>query len=283
MRLSLALFASLALAASSCGPGDALFRAFVSVGKIQVEAPSALNEGPAALFACDGLRPEDIQIDIGLMKIGEPGMQSIPRHLVIRPDQAGWIYETTRDGVTTTGVRIRGSRPQELQFKPGNYLLAITGGAKCRLEDGTILVYPLVYYSPQERPFAPGSEIDIVANAKFSGSGEELGYFNTSWNPSPGFAALSTTDLQLPTGSWTATLISDTSPALSTDLGTFTLALRIGPVPAMGRYKLRIRTTDSSSGALIDCREFSYEGTTPEPDLGELLPKSTAPTPCPTP
>jgi hypothetical protein len=242
--------AAILLILGSCGPGDAPYRFYVGSVELQLEKPGSLS----ALGNCT-ISPTNLHIDIGLMKDGDPGMQSIPRHLVINPYNPGWNLEISQAGATNGyyAIRLRGTRPQELQFQPGTYRVAVTGYAHC--SGGTATSKrPFVYYSvPQE--FAPGREVSLVAEATFAGSILECNY-----NPSStgGFAQLTLPGLPAP-GAGTpppVQLLSPTAPSLSGDYSNCTSANSyLGPVPNRGKYFVRLRDANNA----LKC--YKFEGT----------------------
>ena len=111
---------------TACGPGDAPFSMWVRGVDIEI-GHSSIN----ALGLATCTDPHGIQFDLGLMQPGQPGMVTSPRHLHFEPGIAGvWSVSDIIDpNVGLVGKRIRGHRPQELRFTPGQAMVTITGSA----------------------------------------------------------------------------------------------------------------------------------------------------------
>ncbi len=256
--ISAAALLNILAAATSCGPGDAKFRFVFKELSIQLEAPKSSgdsNEARAMATGCQSI--EGLQVDIGLIKDGESKMQSTPRHLHIDPAQGGWLLESSTSldntGGVTLSLRLRGSRPQELRFTPGNYRLAVTGFGNCVQGPNPPTKRPLVFYGAT-RNFTPGQEIAIQANAKFTSTAIEPKYATPGVETNPGFAYLSFS-LTPPASGWSPNkleLRSPTSPTLSDDWpkpGTnLGYPSWLGPLPSFGRYLVRVTWVNNTSG-----------------------------------
>jgi len=240
----------------ACGPGDAPYRFFVKSLELRLhDADETGTQNSMKLLGNCGAPPTQIKADIGLMKSDLPGMQSIPRHLRMDPTQRGWVTEVTpiSNGSTSYSIRIRGARPQELQFQPGNYLVAVTGYANCS-EETAASKLPFVYYSAP-RNFSPGREVSLLAEAKFAGS--TLGCSSNSSNTG-GFVELSLNALPDSGGGTPASvqLFSPTAPSLNGDYSSCTsYDSYLGPVPNRGRYFVRYRDANNA----LKC--YKFEGT----------------------
>jgi hypothetical protein len=232
------------LTTSSCGPGDAPFKFIFKEVALQLEAPKpeATASGEISALSANCTSITGLQVDIGLVKDGESKMQSNPRHLHIDPAQGGWLVEssTTQDpasGVPAISLRLRGSRPQELRFTPGNYRLAINGSGNCITATSPSKKLPLVFYG-NTRSFNPGQEIVVQANAKFAASGIEPK--STTPSEPSGFIYLHLSSVPV-NGLFTKIeLRSPTAPTLAGEWTVNSNFGYLGPVPAVGKYFVRI-------------------------------------------
>lgn len=259
----LILFAASLVAGSACGPGDALYRGFFKVDEVRVTTEKS-DDSLHALASCTQAAFGGLQMDIGLIREGVPGMASNPRHLHIDPALGGpWSVQTSF-AVAGTTITVKGNRPQELQFAPGDYKIAIYGLVHC---DSSSEWRPFVHYTAQPVALTPGKEFQLTGNPKMGSANLKpiapsaslpaqpsgLGFISISNPGSPSSYTITAIDLRSPTF----------PPLASTHPVTIypTSTGHIGPVPSHGVYGLRYKINTAGVDSYI-CRRFVSSNTT---------------------